>query len=33
MLREENRVGKVTIFNSREDKDIIDLSYKLFNMK
>ncbi|WP_251860635.1 glutamate racemase [Clostridium sp. Marseille-Q2269] len=33
MLREERRTGKVIMLNSRDDKDIIDLSYKLFNMK
>lgn len=33
MLREESRMGKVTIFNSKEDNDIIDLSYNLLNMK
>ncbi|EPY2272691.1 glutamate racemase [Clostridium sporogenes] len=33
MLRKESRIGKVTIFNSKEDKDIIDLSYNLLNMK
>ncbi|MCR1934885.1 glutamate racemase [Clostridium tepidum] len=33
ILREEDRVGKVTIFNSREDEEIINLSYNLLNMK
>ncbi|EJO5347498.1 glutamate racemase [Clostridium botulinum] len=33
MLRKEMRQGGITIFNSRDNKDIIDLSYKLLNIK
>lgn len=33
ILRKEDRVGEVTIFNSREDEEIINLSYNLLNKK
>ncbi|MGO5064466.1 MULTISPECIES: glutamate racemase [unclassified Clostridium] len=33
ILRKEDRVGEVTLFNSREDEEIINLSYNLLNKK
>lgn len=33
IINKENKEGKVTIFNSKDDEKIIDLSYKLLDMK
>ena len=32
LLKQENAVGKVEIYNSTGEQEMIDLSYKLLNM-